>query len=420
MAIKDISCSDRRLVDPPASVVSHLGLLVNTVGFKLLGEALGCDVETSLKKALALGAVFPDGTNPLSIFRESLAESIRTIETHQRSTLFQRFLRDGPYEDSGEIPPEMISERLSDDETAAAIRFVYYRVINYFQGALAELLAAAPCCKVLRRLKREGVLAKAARLYVGDAVGVYRQNRKDILKGADFHILIEKPNRVTVAGVAEVKSYYKSKKKLKSQLDKHIVRAYGGLRVNDTDYPPENVIVGYGKERLAVRITVLPDDWELPRTFRFEATKHGRSLHVDPGVPAKQDDQIERIKDDRWHITLKWSKEALAAAAFEMTFWYMGKVGEVIYSHGVPKELPKMTAAQAGYNAAKMMLYYAILRCRTKFESQRAIALYNSYGFGYALGTNFKNAEGRREMLWPQDLDEILVNGCTKHGYRLD
>ncbi len=105
----------------------HTDRLVDTVGFEILGEALGEDVEVSLRKALASGAVFPAASDPLSVFGESLAESIHTIETNERSILFQRFLRDGPYEDSGEIPPEMVSERLSDDETAAAIRFIYYR-----------------------------------------------------------------------------------------------------------------------------------------------------------------------------------------------------------------------------------------------------------------------------------------------------
>ena len=75
-----------------------------------------------------------------------------------------------------------------------------------------------------------------------------------------------------------------------------------------------------------------------------------------------------------------------------------------------------MTPAEAGRNVVKMMLYYAILRCRTARENQRAIALYNSYSFGYALGMSFKNSNGRREMLWPEDLDEILVRGKTKHG----
>jgi hypothetical protein len=89
-----------------------------------------------------------------------------------------------------------------------------------------------------------------------------------------------------------------------------------------------------------------------------------------------------------------------------------------------------------GYNAAKEKLYYAIrlyavkaeesrepgkpkLTRREALEMQRAIALYNSYGFGYMLGMNIRNAEGKREMLWPQDLDEILANGKTSHGCKL-
>ncbi len=49
----------------------------------------------------------------------------------------------------------------------------------------------------------------------------------------------------------------------------------------------------------------------------------------------------------------------------------------------------------------------------------RAIALYNTYGFGYALGMNFRNPEGKREMVWPQDLDEILAHGQNKDGCRI-
>ena len=113
---------------------------------------------------------------------------------------------------------------------------------------------------------------------------------------------------------------------------------------------------------------------------------------------------------------MRWSKEALAEAAYEMTFWYMGKVGEIVYSKSVPKDWEEMTPPDSGRNAAKMMLYYAILRSRTIREEQRAIALYNSYGYGYALGMSYKNAKGRREMLWPQDLDEILSAGKTKNG----
>jgi len=94
------------------------------------------------------------------------------------------------------------------------------------------------------------------------------------------------------------------------------------------------------------------------------------------------------------------------------------EVGEIIYSDpdAMPKDWQEMTPAEAGRNAAKLMLYYAILRSRTPRENQRAIALYNTYGFGYALGMSFRNAEGRREMLWFKDLDEILSAGRTREG----
>jgi hypothetical protein len=43
----------------------------------------------------------------------------------------------------------------------------------------------------------------------------------------------------------------------------------------------------------------------------------------------------------------------------------------------------------------------------------------NAYGFGYAIGTSFKDAAGRRQMLWPQQLREIEAAGKTEDGFRL-
>ena len=163
--------------------------LADTVGFDLVGSDFGCDVESALKAALLGGAVFPEGTNPLVIFRKTLASSITDIETHPRSKLFQDFLLKGPYEDSGEIPAELVKQRLSDTETASAITFIYSHMVNCFKGAIAELLAARPCLHLLRRLLVEGRIPLAARLYVGDSVGVHRSRGAGVLKGADLHIL---------------------------------------------------------------------------------------------------------------------------------------------------------------------------------------------------------------------------------------
>ncbi len=64
-------------------------------------------------------------------------------------------------------------------------------------------------------------------------------------------------------------------------------------------------------------------------------------------------------------------------------------------------------------------VYRAILRCGTSPEQQRAVALYNSYCFGYALGMSFRNEAGRREMLWREDLEQILAAGRTAEGCAL-
>ncbi|MHC4477865.1 MAG: hypothetical protein ACYTEL_19660 [Planctomycetota bacterium] len=406
------------------NMICNTATLTDTVRFELVGADLGSDLESSLQNALTAGVVFPAGNSPLSIFRETLARTIDAIETHQRGQLFQEFLLKGPYEDTGAIPPELMDERLSDAEVASVITFIYSHMVNCFKGAVTELLAANACVRLLKQLQRHSGLPANASLYVGDVVGVHGAGGKGLLKGADLYVLINDHGAnavggIFVAGVVEVKSYFCSERRVREQLDRHIRRSKEGLRVGGRDYGGEDVRVGFGPDLRVLRITVLPSRWRLPRTFRFENSAHGRLLHVDRGVPPRADDEIIMTSNDEWRITLRWSKEALAEAAYEMTFWYMEKVGELIYSHGRPKAWEEMSAGGAGRNAAKMMLYYALLRCHTNRETQRATALYNTYGFGYALGMNYRGPEGRRAMLWPQDLDEIVSDGKTKNGCRL-
>jgi hypothetical protein len=161
---------------------------------------------------------------------------------------------------------------------------------------------------------------------------------------------------------------------------------------------------------------VLPSDWRLSREYEFR-TEGDRSFLVQPDIaPLEAQDSIEEISEGCWLVTLSWSREALAAAAYEMTFWYMGELGCALFERAIPKEWEGMTPREAGRNAAKMMLYYAILRARTVREESRAIALYNAYGFGYALGTSFVDARGRRQVLFFEDLREIAATGRSKTG----
>lgn len=400
-------------------------LLASTVGFELLSDELGRDVESSLRAALASGAVLHDGADPLLIFRKAIADAIVAIQRSPRDQLFQDFLLKGPYEKEGPIPPEARNQRLSDDQTHAAITLVFSYMVNCFKGAVAELLAVAPCLEILKRLQARGTIPKDARLYVGDSVRSRRLRGTRFAKGADMHIILPGRNRrplrtVTVAGVAEIKSYRMSGVRLQKQLSKHLQRARRGLKVKGVTSPVAQPFVGIGPKRKAVRIAVMPANWTLPRTIRFAKSESGRRLILEPPSPPQPKDHIEEAHHDRWMITLRWSEEALEAVAHEMTFWYMETLGELIYAGGVPWEWSEMSPAEAGRNAAKEKLYYAILRCRPgSKQEQRAIALYNSYGFGYALGTSFKDVQGRRQMLRPEDLDEIAANGQTKSGCRL-
>lgn len=386
-----------------ADSIFRIPSLADTIGFELLGENLGEDVESSLKTALAGGAVFHKGTDPVSIFRESLATSIRNIQSHPRGRLFQEFLLKGPYEDAGPIPPELEGQRLSDEATTSVITFIYSYMVNSFKGAVTELLGSAACMRLLGLLQRNRVLPSNSQLFVGNAVSVHHKRGEGWGKGADLHVLARNHQRCSISvnllGVAEAKSYFPPERRLREQLDRHLLQTQRGIRVASVDYPGESVTVGYGKDHRVARIVILPSAWRLPRELRFETSEYGRLLHLSPAVPPWRDDEITKTGECEWRITLRWSKEAIAAAAYEMTFWYMEKVGEVIYSQGVPKEWREMNPTEAGRNAVKMMLYYAILRCRTARESQRAIALYNCYGFGYALGRDVRNTEGRRDIM---------------------
>lgn len=398
--------------------------LVESVDFSILGARLAEDVQASLALGLAEGVVFPADGSPLALFREELATAIRDIEAHPRGQLLQRFLTIGPYWDGGEIPADQRNACLTDAETAASTAFVYYSMVNAFQGRLAETLSLGPCLRILKDLQAQRALPPPARLYAGDTVMVGQPDRSGWVKGADHHLLVEARDPsdtpgVSVAGVVEVKSYPCQPAQLSTQLARHVTGARRGLRVRERTYRPESVSIGAGPAPTMVKISIVPGRWRLPRTFSIVETEHGHAVRSDPPAPPEATDEIVRVGDAEWHVTLRWSKEALAAAAYEVTFWYMAKVGEVIHSAGVPKEWSEMTAPEAGRNAAKMMLYYAILRARTWYERQRAIALYNAYGFGYALGTSFKNPRGSREMLWFEDLEEILAHGKTKHDCRL-
>jgi hypothetical protein len=390
--------------------------MASTMSPQMIGSDLANDLLESIAIALEANAVFSEGSKPITIFRDAVAKAITDIE--ERASLLRRFLRDGPYEHDGDIPPELQGRRLTDEETSRTITFIYSHVVNCFQGRLAELLAAGPCVKLVEELKVTGRVSPSARLYMGDAVLFPGGTAGRYQKAADMHVIspgAPSLREAEVLGVIEVKSYACSKNRLWEQLARHRSRVQKCILMSIMEKGTRwEARVAYPDNIFSVGVTAAT--WKIPRTFSFIQQEGKRILDIDEPSPPKENPWVKQTVPENWRIILRWSQEVLASAAYEMTFWYMEKLGEVIFSEIMPPEWRKMTTAEAGRNAAKMMLYYAIPRCPSRRAEQRAIALYNTYGFGYALGMNFRDANGRREMLWPEDLDEIARTGSTKHG----
>ena len=387
--------------------------LTSKVHLGFLDPNMAEDVGRSLEEGLAAGAVFDVTGGPDDLFRATVAQSIAAIERADRAALLHRFLTIGPYYDSGEIPAEMRRRHLADGEVAAAIRFIHSSVINSFQGGLAELLAVGPVCQISRRVFPD----KPPALFAGDSVFARTSRGRRWAKAADFHLIdiveTELGNEATVAGIAEVKSYHARPDQLRTQLAKHLMRCKLGLRLNKGLVGPKSVRVG--RPGLApTQIVVLPGDWALSREAQFEVHGDRSYLLQNQDLPPDANDLIEKTGRNEWLVTLRWSKEALASVAYEMTFWYMGELWSQLADGSLPSGWEHMTPEEAGQNAAKLMLYYSILRARSVREESRAIALYNSYGFGYALGSNFVDARGRRRELFVEDLREIAATGRSR------
>ncbi|MBI4305733.1 MAG: hypothetical protein HY678_05375 [Chloroflexi bacterium] len=372
----------------------------------MLPEPLADDLTRSIAAGRKAGVVFLAKGSPESIFRSTVAEAITSLA--HRHSLLMDFLVRGPYYDRGRIPADRRADHVTDEECAKAIRFVFGGVVNAFKGRLTELLAVEPCVDLVGDCMANGLFPGDARLYVGDAVRVRGMSRDAFRKGADMHVISVQAGAMTVHGVMEVKSYSAPADRIQAQLERHVSRLRRGFVVSGNPSRSGNV------DHTPIKFWVLPASWKLSRRFEFRPSEGSQStLIVDESLPVTGVD-VTSDADGVWRIKLGWSQEALAAAAHELSFWYMERLGEYAFSQR-QSPWPEMPPAAAGRNAAKLSLYYAILRMRGGDE-QKAIALYNSYGFGYALGSNFKDRHGRRAMLWPDDLREIAATGVTKHG----
>jgi hypothetical protein len=301
---------------------------------------------------------------------------------------------------------------IPDSATVKAVNFIFGGMMNTFKGALAELLAAGPIAQRIEQLKHRRQLHPDTQVFIGDTVLATQFKKARKAKAADIHILrLDKLNATfELYGVGEVKSYRHSRSTALLQLDQHIERANTGLVVGGEKYAPRQR--GFHRPTYT-RIRVVPADWRLSCQFKVLNDNPRTWIFPELISPPLIKDTWE-ASDGIELLTLRWSVEALADAAFGFTFWYMAELGKRLYAEDRPTEWSEMSPEEAGQNAAKQSLYAAIMRCSPGSSSeQKAIALYNMYGFGYAVGMNFRAESGRRQMLFVEDLDEITVQGYS-------
>jgi hypothetical protein len=395
--------------------------IASIIGNQLLASAIHRSVTSALRSPF----VHPVGGKTVwDIFKHSLDAAIRDIDEHRRGKLFRRLIEYGLL--NADDHETLISDNgtaLSDHECGSCVEFIYSHMVNRFKGELAELLALNPCIKLIRRLCQSGHLPSDIQLFWGETIQERRKikatTEDDVVrwgnftKGADGLIVkqVSSPrskysDMLKILGVVEVKSMNCPTRKLDDQINKHIIRLSGGVKLGKKEWIPSSLLFAPSKitnkdEAGLVRIKILPSTWKLSREWRSIKTDKGRMMVFPESFEPPMQTQVAELEPNFWKITLAWSQEALSQAAYEMTFWYMSHVGRHVYTR---KKLPKgwefMTPEQAGRNAIKMMLYYILLRNISKRQQRLATRLYNVYCFGYPLGSD------SNEMLWPEDFPD--------------
>lgn len=374
----------------------------------------------SISKALDCDFIhIVNGNSVWDIFNNSLLDASKNIESHPKDGLFKRLIKYGP------VDPDMedgIGQEtyLTDSECESCLDFIYSHMINRFKGELAELLSLKPCIELIDLLKQKGEIPSDINIYFGGIVKERRRLKKQtastetkwgsFTKGADCIFIsgIDSIGKaiqynITIHGVIEVKSMRVSNNKIINQIDQHINRLSGGIKIYDRIWEPNQIIIPTFKNDITktklYKILIMPSKWKLNRDYEYIRNQDGSSTMVHFESIKQTQTTIENIFNNVWKITLGWSEEALEQAGYEMTYWYMSQVGRKVFNkNNIPMAWDGMTPEEAGFNSIKMMLYYIILRPLNPRQKKIAIKLYNCYGFGYPLGKD------HHEMIWCEDL----------------
>jgi len=210
-----------------------------------------------------------------------------------------------------------------------------------------------------------------------------------------------------VHGIVEVKSMARSVREVLAQVDRHRARLAGGVQLGSKEWASAQVRLGRSASSKSkadglLKVIVLPSRWKLSRATRSLLMDDGtRALRFEKQTDPPNEDRLDEVGRNAWRITLAWSQEALSQAAYEMTIWYMGQIGERLFENQpIPETWKPMTRVEAGQNRAKHRLYIIGLRYLSKRQAQRWARIYNTHSFGFAHAADVK---GETE-LWAEDI----------------
>ncbi len=351
------------------------------------------------------------GKKAWDIFRYSLDAAIRDINEHPRGQLFKRLIAYGlcDIEESDTFVSNG-KDKLSPEECADCIRFIFFHMVNRFKGELAELLSIGNCISLAEKLACENCIPQIYELYFGDTIREpcriaasdqsLRLSNNRWAKGADGLIISRSRELdqevINIHAVIEMKSMVISNNRIMQQIDRHIERLQRGIELGGVFYKDSQIQVPD-----PIKIAIEPSTWRVSRKWKSVPDGQIRRLLLPAPITSPIKARYNQLHSDQWCITTSWSQEALEQAAYEMTFHYMAQVGEQVFTGETFQARSEgMTPLKAGYNAIKDALYYMLLFKMKPRIYRIATKLYNVYCFGYA------NGASSPEMLWPDDFSE--------------
>ena len=282
------------------------------------------------------------------------------------------------------------SHDLPAGEVRETLEYLFSHLVSKYQGALGELFAARELGAWMSEQVGEGTLGGEVRLIAGNEIlerstdGTGAQWRK----GADGLLVVpeEDADRLLIAGVIEIKSFPTTFAKLVPQIELHLRRLRHGVRLGERDLAGDQLAPTWWDGNQGWRVGG-DDDWS--KILRVAvSTKHASPRRVEASIAPSH------------YLQIPLSRATLAAVAFELTVRFLERVGAAAFAAGSP--WPEMSPEEASINAIKETLYHIIYEERAGSEHALWVAsrLYNVYGFGY------QAADGRKEMMWPEEDDE--------------